>query len=82
MDEPLYDISQVHPRIILDIKYATADNFLGKPLYKIAKAYLRKSVALKLGRVQQELEKKGLGLKSLGCLSAASCTAAFVGYCS
>ncbi len=63
MDEPLYDISRVNPRIILDIKYATADNFVGKPVYTCAKAYLRKSVALKLDHVQQKLEKKGLGLK-------------------
>ncbi len=63
MDEPLYDLSRVNPRIILDIKYATADNFLGKPVYTMAKAYLRKSVAQKLNRVQEALEKRGLGLK-------------------
>lgn len=63
MEEPLYDISQVSPRIILDIKYATADNFLGKSVYSVAKAYLRRSVALKLHEVQGELERMGLGLK-------------------
>lgn len=56
-------MSRINSRILLDIKYATADNFLGKPLYSQAKAYLRKSVAQKLNRVQQALEKQGLGLK-------------------
>lgn len=63
MNEPLYDLSLMNPRIILDIKYATADNFVGKPVYTLAKAYLRKSVAEKLSRVQEALEKRGLGLK-------------------
>ena len=63
MEEPLIDLSSVNPRIILDIKYATADNFVGKPVYTLPKAYLRKTVAQKLNRVQQELEKNGLGLK-------------------
>lgn len=62
-EEPFCDMSYVNPRIILDIKYATADNFVGKALYTLPKAYLRKSIALKLDRVQQALEKSGLGLK-------------------
>jgi len=63
MDEPLIDLSLVNPRIILDIKYATSDNFVGKPVYTLAKAYLRESVAEKLNRVQEGLERNGLGLK-------------------
>ncbi len=62
-EEPLQDMSKVNPRIMLDIKYAKADNFVGTALYTIPKAYLRTSVALKLDRVQQALEKTGLGLK-------------------
>ncbi len=60
MNEPLVDLSVINPRILLDIKYATSDNFVGKPVYSLAKAYLRKAVAHKLDRVQQALEKKGL----------------------
>lgn len=62
-EEPFCDLSEVSPRIILDIKYATADNFVGIALYAIPKAYLRKSVALKLDSVQRDLEQKGFGLK-------------------
>ncbi len=59
----LVDISTINPRIILDIKYATSDNFVGKPVYTAAKAYLETKVAKKLDDAQRLLETKGLGLK-------------------
>ncbi len=59
----LIDISTLNPHILLDIKYATDDNFVGKAVYGRAKAYLREEVARKLDKVQQYLEKQGLGLK-------------------
>ena len=63
MDEPLINLALNYPHIVLDIRYATTNNFLGKKIYSQPKAYLRKSVAEKIGRIQQRLEKKGLGLK-------------------
>jgi len=63
MEDLLYNISVINARIILDMKYATSDNFLRRSLYSRAKAYARKTVAFKLDRVQKELEKRGLGLK-------------------
>ncbi len=62
-DGDLIDIQKINPCIRLDIKYATSDNFLSRPVYSAAKAYLRKEVAYKLDQVQRELEKQGLGLK-------------------
>lgn len=62
-DNTLIDIHELNPRILLDIKYATADNFVGKAVYGTAHAYLCEPVAHKLDRVQQYLEKQGLGLK-------------------
>ncbi len=59
----LVDISSINPRIILDIKYATEDNFVGKPVYTMAKAYAQKEVADKLSKAQEILEGQGLGLK-------------------
>lgn len=59
----LVDITKVNARIILDIRYATTNNFTHKAVYTQAKCYLRKSTAEKLNRVQQELEKQNLGLK-------------------
>ena len=62
-DEPLVDVSDVDPRIVLDLRYATANNFIGRPLYPTARCLLRKSVARRLRRVQDRLVRLGLGLK-------------------
>ncbi len=59
----LVDIRTVNPNIRLDIRYATANNFLKRKLYSTAKCALRSSVAQKLALVQTDLEKIGLGLK-------------------
>ena len=62
-EEQLVDIAKVNPNIILDIKYATKDNFVGKKMYAKHKGLIRLSVAKKLDKVQKELEKLDLGLK-------------------
>lgn len=49
--------------IAVDVRYATADNFMKKPLYHVAKAYLRAPAAHALQQVQLELAKSGLGVK-------------------
>lgn len=52
------------PSIVLDLRYATTNNFLHTRLYEPnATAYLRKPAALALARVQTILKAKGLGLK-------------------
>jgi D-alanyl-D-alanine dipeptidase len=66
-DTVLVDIQKINPKIIVEIKYATEDNFTGKKLYDVSKCFLRKFVALKLDSVQRELEKVGLGLKVWDC---------------
>lgn len=62
-DNPLVDLEKVNPHIRIDIRYATPDNFMKEPLYPEARCLLLKEVAEKLSRVQQALEKEGLGLK-------------------
>ncbi len=59
----LVDISAIHSRIILDVRYATENNFVGKPVYRFAKAYALKDVAERLIKAQAVLEGQGLGLK-------------------
>ena len=49
--------------IPLDIRYATEDNFMKKPLYPSAKAYLRAPAARALAEVQRELAAQGVGIK-------------------
>jgi zinc D-Ala-D-Ala dipeptidase len=59
----MVDVLSVNPRIRVDLRYATADNFLGKAMYRINKCFLRREVAQRLSEVQIELESLGLGLK-------------------
>lgn len=59
----LVDLEKFIPRIKLDIKYATKNNFAGIQVYNKAKAYLRLPAAIALKKVQADLNKKGLGLK-------------------
>ncbi|HPZ10338.1 MAG TPA: D-alanyl-D-alanine dipeptidase, partial [Candidatus Eremiobacteraeota bacterium] len=59
----LVDIGKADPTIIIDLRYATEDNFTGKKVYSVNIAYLRPEVAKKLLKVQKKLKKIGLGLK-------------------
>ena len=58
----LVDLAKEVPGLVLDVRYATADNFLGKPLYPYAAAYLRKPAAEKLKKAALRLEKDGYRL--------------------
>ncbi len=63
-DADLVSIQQVNPHIHIDIRYATLNNFANQKLYPSGKiCFVRRSVAVKLDAVQQELETQGLGLK-------------------
>lgn len=59
----LVDLKQFCPSIFLDIRYASSNNFLGFPVYKMAKAYARFPIALAISEIQKELEPLGLSLK-------------------
>jgi D-alanyl-D-alanine dipeptidase len=59
----LIDLEQYIPGIVLDIRYATTNNFTGEQIYNLAKAYARKPVADAVKRAQAELQKQGLGIK-------------------
>lgn len=70
----MVDIKTINPNIVLDIRYATTNNFLGKKLYQLPKCALRKEVAIKLSKVQKELEEMSLGLKVFDCYRPLSVT--------
>jgi len=59
----LINLAQVNPNIVLDIRYATSNNFLGFPVYPFAACYLHQEAAQHLNAVQKELELQQLGLK-------------------
>jgi D-alanyl-D-alanine dipeptidase len=64
---PLVDAVSVVPELRENLRYATADNFLGKPLYEQSRCLLRPEVARALARVQRSLRRQGLGLLVWDC---------------
>jgi zinc D-Ala-D-Ala dipeptidase len=60
----MVDLKKTNARFQFDLRYATTNNFMHQQLYpSIKTTYLRKAAADLLVAVQQELNKKGLGLK-------------------
>ena len=59
----LVDVQKVIPGVVLDIRYATTNNFTGQQLYPFSKCYLRRTSAEKLRAAQAELATMGYGLK-------------------
>jgi D-alanyl-D-alanine dipeptidase len=58
----LVEVIGLDPSIRLDIRYATKNNFLGRPVYKEARAFLQRPAAEALVRVNAALGKQGYGL--------------------
>ncbi|MCA1629531.1 MAG: M15 family metallopeptidase [Acidobacteria bacterium] len=58
----LVELIKVDKTIRLDVRYATANNFLGRPVYTEARAFLQKPAAKALARVSKRLRKEGYGL--------------------
>lgn len=58
----LVELTKVDPTIKLDIRYATKNNFLGRPVYKQARAFLQRPAADALVRVNHSLHQRGYGL--------------------
>ena len=61
--DDLVDVSKLDPTIVLQIRYATADNFLHRAVYERPMCMLRRSVADRLVRVQAALRSRDLRLK-------------------
>lgn len=59
----MVDLKEYIPGIILDIKYATPDNFTGEKIYDKPDAFLRLEAAAALKKVEDELNMLGYGLK-------------------
>lgn len=62
-DHELVNLEKFIPGVVLDIRYATTNNFTGEKIYNLARAYARKPVAEALKKIQADLKPKGLGLK-------------------
>lgn len=59
----LVNLEKFIPGLVLDIRYATTNNFTGEKIYNLARAYARKPVAESLKKIQADLKKQGLGIK-------------------
>jgi D-alanyl-D-alanine dipeptidase len=57
------DVAKEAPGIVIDLRYATADNFFRKKFYTDARAMLRPATAKKLAAAEADFAKQGLHLK-------------------
>lgn len=62
-DMELVNLQTWVPGIVLDIRYATTNNFTGEKIYTLPRAYARKPVAEALKKAQAEFARKGVGIK-------------------
>lgn len=62
-------LRDIDPTILQDVRYAGANNFIGRPLagYGAAECMVKRDVGLALKRVQAELSFQRLSLKMLDC---------------
>ncbi|HEV3163180.1 MAG TPA: serine hydrolase, partial [Isosphaeraceae bacterium] len=58
----LVELTSLDPTIRLDIRYATANNFLSTPVYTSARAFLQRPVAEAVVKAHRKLQQKGYGL--------------------
>jgi zinc D-Ala-D-Ala dipeptidase len=58
----LVELKRLDPTIKLDIRYATANNFLHRPVYRQARAFLQRPAAEALARAHRALRNQGYGL--------------------
>src|SRR4051812_229918 len=58
----LLELTTLDKTLKLDIRYATANNFVGRPVYSEARAFLQRPAAEALVRVNKKLKIQGLGL--------------------
>ncbi len=64
--DPLVEVSRIDPTLIIDSRYATADNCAKRALYPPqmrTRCFVRQSMATQLHRVQTTLHRQGYGLK-------------------
>lgn len=79
-DTLLTDVRSLDPAIVVDLRYATPNNFTGAPLpgYLANRAYLRREAAVALARVERDLSPEGLGLEIFDAYRPVRATLAMV----
>lgn len=59
----LVRVSEFIPDIVVELRYASDNNFTGKPVYDFSEAWLRYGTVKRLMGVQNALRERGYGLK-------------------
>lgn len=62
-DDVLVRVADYIPDIVVELRYATEDNFVGEIMYDFTEAYLRFGTVKKLRAAQEELRELGYGIK-------------------
>jgi D-alanyl-D-alanine dipeptidase len=75
-------LRDIDPTIIQDIRYASSNNFIGRPLkgYGAAECVVKREVGLRLKAIQTELATRKLSLKMLDCYRPACAVADMVAW--
>ena len=79
-DTLLVEVLGIDSSIVVDLRYATSNNFTGAPLpgYLANRAYLRREAAAALAGVQRGLRPQGLGIKIFDAYRPVRATLAMV----
>jgi D-alanyl-D-alanine dipeptidase len=74
------DAATVVPGLIIDMRYAGAHNFVGRPIpgYDAARCWITRPAAAALAEVARDLAPRGLVLKVFDCYRPTRAVAAFV----
>lgn len=77
---PFVDAATAAPGLVVDMRYATSENFVGRPIdgYEAPVCLLTRPAADALARVQARLAPFGFGLKVFDCYRPARSVAHFV----
>jgi D-alanyl-D-alanine dipeptidase len=73
-DSAFVPLRQYSAAFAYDMKYATADNFLKKPVYDCAECYLRLQTVKALISANDEFLKKGYRIKLFDCYRRCRCS--------
>ena len=77
LSSDLVEVVRVEPAIHLDIRYATSNNFLGRPFYTQPRAFLQRPAAHALQQAHKRLAIHGYGLLVTDAYRPWSITKAF-----
>lgn len=81
-DSPFVDAAGLVPELAVEMRYATSDNFVGRPIagYEAPRCLLTPQAARALARVQADLAPEGLGLKVFDCYRPVRAVADFAAW--